>query len=459
MFTRSKQKTNPQSEAALAQAFFSVVNRTQATIQFRTDGTIITANENFLKALKYSLDEVVGKHHSMFLDADYVKSDSYRQFWKDLAAGKFFTDQFPRVAKDGSVVWIQATYAPYIEQDGSISRVIKIATDITERQNGIENLSQGINQLSLGNLSHRVPDCGVPDIRTLNDAFNTAVEKLSSAIAAVKDVSDTVANTADELGTASSSLSARTETQAATLEETAAAIDELTSTVKAAAAAAKDVERYSDGAKATAESGGKVVEDAVLAMANIEKSSKQISQIIVVIDDIAFQTNLLALNAGVEAARAGKAGLGFAVVAAEVRMLAQRSAEAAQNVKALIEDSTKHVSTGAKHVNHAGSELEKIVASVFKISGSIAEIARGAEEQSASLSEINAGVGNLDMVTQQNVAMVQQAIAASQVLKRDARELARQTAAFRTSPDERTPAADSNKDASAMNRQAARRSA
>ena len=433
MFRRSKSKTESQENANLAQAFLSVIDRTQATIQFTPDGTILTANENFLTALGYTLSEIVGKHHSMFVDPDYVKTEKYRSFWRDLAAGRFFTDQFPRIAKDGSVVWIQATYAPYVDADGKVSKVIKIATDITARQKGMESLAKGIDELSRGNLTHRVPGCEVPDIDTVNTAFNGAVERLCAAITTVKDVAHAVERTAGEVGQASGDLSKRTETQAATLEETAAAIEELTATVKAAAEGAREVESSANKAKVTAEHGGRVVGDAVSAMSNIEKSAKQISQIIGVIDDIAFQTNLLALNAGVEAARAGEAGRGFAVVASEVRVLAQRSAEAASEIKTLITESSQHVSKGVGLVGQAGEELKQIIAGVGDIYAHITEIARGASEQAVTLTEINTGVSHLDSVTQQNAAMVEESTAASQVLANDARDLTRQVATFETS--------------------------
>lgn len=225
MFRKSKRKAASQDDPALAQAFLSVIDRTQATIQFRPDGTILTANENFLNVMGYSLPDIAGKHHSIFVDREFAGSEAYRAFWADLAQGRSFTDQFPRVAKGGAVVWIQATYAPLVEADGTVSKVIKIATDITARQNGIESISNALTQLSEGNLLHRVPRCDVPDIDILGDAFNMSVDRLSAAISAVKHVSLSVERAAQEIGQASSDLSQRTETQAATLEETAAAIE------------------------------------------------------------------------------------------------------------------------------------------------------------------------------------------------------------------------------------------
>ncbi|RBO51566.1 chemotaxis protein [Rhodovulum sp. BSW8] len=435
MFGRSKRNSAAKDEADLAKAFFAVIDRTQATIQFRPDGTIITANANFLNALGYTEAEIAGRHHSMFVDPDHVKTPAYKAFWDGLGNGQSFTDQFPRVRKNGSIIWIQATYAPCLDENGHTTRVIKIATDITERHDGIDEIAKGLERLQSGDLSHRVPGSSLPDIAALADAYNSAVGQLSTTIATVKDVSSIVERTAQEVGQASSDLSRRTETQAATLEETAAAIDELTATVRSAASAIKDVEQSADRAMATAESGGRVVSDAVEAMARIDGSSKKISQILTVMKDIAFQTNLLALNAGVEAARAGEAGRGFAVVASEVRALAQRSGEASGEISVLVRESTENVKLGVGLVNNAGSELTRIIDAMSGMREHISQIATGASEQAITLNEINTGVGQLDTVTQQNAAMVEQATAASQGLASEARELAAQVSIFRTAND------------------------
>lgn len=432
MFGKRKQDTKARGAVEFAQGLVSVIDRTQAVIEFTPDGTILRANENFLNVLGYSLDEIAGQHHAMFVTPNYAQSEEYRAFWTALAEGEFFTDQFPRVAKTGEIVWISATYAPVINSDGTVGKVIKVATDVTARRRGIERIAEALNALSEGNLEHQVAPCGVADIDRLGDAFNAATSRLSSAIISAKEVAGTVERTASEVGEASIEMSNRTENQAATLEETAAAIKDLTATAESAAEGAKEVERSASSARVTAEHGGKVVENAVNAMANIEKSSNQISQIIGVIDDIAFQTNLLALNAGVEAARAGDAGRGFAVVASEIRLLAQRSAEAADEIKTLITDSSQHVSSGVDLVHQAGVELKKIVSGVAGIYAHINKITDGASEQAVSLSEINSAVGQLDTVTQQNAAMVEQSTAVSKVLASDARELSVQMSMFRT---------------------------
>ena len=246
----------------------------------------------------------------------------------------------------------------------------------------------------------------------------------------VVESTTSISNGASEISQASEDLSRRTESQAATLEQTAAAIVELTASVKTSADGARNVENTVQKAREEAETSGEVVQNAVSAMGGIEESSNKISQIISVIDDIAFQTNLLALNAGVEAARAGDAGRGFAVVASEVRALAQRSSEAAMEIKALISESTSQVEQGVDLVGRAGEALHSIVGRVSHISQLISEMAEGAAEQSTGLSEVNIGMSQLDQVTQQNAAMVEEATAAGHTLNSDAVTLSELVARF-----------------------------
>ena len=269
----------------------------------------------------------------------------------------------------------------------------------------------------------------------LRENYNRTINTLVGIIDSVIGNSEKIRGSSEEINQSSNDLSQRTESQAATLEQTAAALDELTASVKSAASGAKEVEGIVDSASSTAEKSGIVVREAVDAMSLIEKSSVQISQIISVIDDISFQTNLLALNAGVEAARAGEAGRGFAVVASEVRALAQRSSDAAQEIKTLISDSSQQVNHGVELVGRTGEELRKIIDSVGTISSHVIGIASGAEEQSVALAEINSGVLQLDQVTQHNAAMVEESTAASQLLRNDATELARQVSVFKTGND------------------------
>ncbi|MFY1713652.1 methyl-accepting chemotaxis protein [Tritonibacter mobilis] len=296
----------------------------------------------------------------------------------------------------------------------------------------VHHISEGLVQLANGNLAHRITNPFDDEHEKLRTDFNTALTELSGVVRQVADTAGGIRSGSDEISQASDDLSSRTEAQAATLEQTVAALDELTASVKSAAAGAKNVEDIVKQAQGEAQKSDIVVRNAVDAMTKIEQSSEKIAQIISVIDDISFQTNLLALNAGVEAARAGEAGRGFAVVASEVRGLAQRSSQAALEIKNLISESTQHVGDGVNLVGEAGTSLKSIVERVSHISSLVSEIAEGAAEQSAGLSEINDGVTQLDQVTQQNAAMVEEATAASHLLKSDAGKLADLVAQFQT---------------------------
>ncbi|WP_323784058.1 methyl-accepting chemotaxis protein [Leisingera sp.] len=300
-----------------------------------------------------------------------------------------------------------------------------------KRSNVVSVLSSKLSALSQGDLTAQITGSFPEDYEQLRQDFNTTAQNLSATVEQVIAAASSIRSGAAEISQASDDLSHRTESQAATLEETAAALDELTASVKSAAEGARSVEATMEDAKGEARTSGEVVQSAVAAMTEIEESSAQISQIISVIDDIAFQTNLLALNAGVEAARAGEAGRGFAVVASEVRALAQRSSDAAMEIKTLIGNSSGQVARGVDLVGKAGEALQSIVSQVSHISQLVSGIAEGAAEQSTGLHEINTGVTQLDQVTQQNAAMVEQATAAGHLLKTDATKLSDLVAHFK----------------------------
>ncbi|KIC20231.1 methyl-accepting chemotaxis protein [Leisingera sp. ANG-Vp] len=442
MFFKTK-KAKPAAQDDGAKLMASVVDRTQAVVQFKPDGTILAANGNFLAVMGYRLEEVVDRNYAMFAGSEVAASAEYKAFWQDLANGEVVRGQFPRRAKDGATVWLQVAYAPVKGADGAIDRVVAVATDVTVRRQGLQEIAKGLDAMSQGDLGARVKLSDQPDIGALGEAFNRSAEQLETAMGSVTQVSGAVQRTAGEISKSAGDLSQRTESQAATLEQTAAAIEELTETVQSSAEGAQKVEGIVIEAKATAEHSGKVVKDAVEAMSQIETSSEEIAKIIGMIDDIAFQTNLLALNAGVEAARAGEAGRGFAVVASEVRALAQRSAGAAGEIKQLIGESKQQVASGVDLVGKTGEELQQIIESVGTISTHISRIAAGAKEQATSLGEINMGVSQLDQVTQQNAAMVEETSAASRLLSADAGQLTQEVAKFKTgTPLASAPAAE-----------------
>ncbi len=297
----------------------------------------------------------------------------------------------------------------------------------------VESLAEALAHLAKGDLVSRLDDDVKPEFQKLKDDFNSAVSTLEQAMNRISGVTGNIRAGSDEIGVASDDMSRRTEQQAASLEQTAAALDQITSTVRRSAADAKQASEVVAGAKTEAERSGIVVDQAVAAMGEIEGSSREIGNIIGVIDEIAFQTNLLALNAGVEAARAGDAGRGFAVVAQEVRALAQRSADAAKEIKTLISSSTQQVSQGVNLVGQTGDALRGIVAKVAEIDTLIVQISASAQEQATGLHEVNTAVNQMDQVTQQNAAMVEQTTAATHSLKDQTAELVNLISVFRVS--------------------------
>ncbi|CDO37577.1 MULTISPECIES: methyl-accepting chemotaxis protein [Novosphingobium] len=300
----------------------------------------------------------------------------------------------------------------------------------------IDALSGGLKKLSSNQLDCEIRDPFPGAYDDLRRDFNAAVRSLADTIRSVRTAAASVRTGATEIRSASDDFAARNERQAASLAETASSMNDVTTNVKRTADKATDVQQAVSGAHREATEGGEVVRKAIVAMGEIEKSAQEIGQIINVIDGIAFQTNLLALNAGVEAARAGDAGKGFAVVANEVRALAQRSAEAAKNIKELITVSSKQVGDGVVLVGDTGSLLEKIVASVGDIDELMSEIASNATQQASNLQQINDAVSEMDRLTQQNAAMVEQSTAASRSLADEANEMTSLVSSFVTGEED-----------------------
>jgi methyl-accepting chemotaxis protein len=459
------------------EAVNAAIGKSQAVIEFNLDGTVITANDNFLNALGYSLAEVKGQHHRMFVEPEYRDGDEYRRFWERLRSGQYDAGQYKRIGKGGREVWIQASYNPLVGADGMPYKVIKFATDTTaqvksalaldeavkETQQVLRAVLGGANDQRIstagksgqlkaladavnslidsvlssvgetqkvvqsaidGDLTRRISLAGkTGHFHALSMSVNSLIENIMGVVRDVKFAAGEVFGSSDEISRGNSNLSQRTEQQAAALEETASSMEEMTTTVKQNADNAAQANQLASAARSQAEKGGTVVSEAVLAMQSINVASKKIADIIGVIDEIAFQTNLLALNAAVEAARAGDQGRGFAVVASEVRSLASRSAAAAKEIKTLIQDSVGRVEHGTKLVDDSGHTLTEIVASVKKVSDIVSEIAQASSEQATGIEQVNKAVTAMDEGTQQNAALVEQASAAAESLLDQARQL------------------------------------
>jgi len=412
--------TQAKMQATEDAAKLDAISRSQAVIEFTPTGEILHANENFCAALGYDLSEIRGKHHRMFCDQNYVQTPAYAEFWKSLAEGRFISNEFVRYGKGGREIWIQAAYNPIRDINGRVYKVVKFATDVTERMSAINALGGALKALADGDLTQNLSTAFVPSMEMVRTDFNEAVAGLHEAMRTVETNANAIASGAQEIRSAADDLAKRTEQQAASVEETAAALDEITTTVGDSSRRADEAGTLVSKTRTGAEKSGEVVKKAIDAMGQIEQSSREISNIIGVIDDIAFQTNLLALNAGVEAARAGEAGKGFAVVAQEVRELAQRSASAAKDIKALITTSGEQVKSGVSLVDETGRALQEILSQVQEVHTNVAAIVEASREQSTGLREINQSVNAMDQATQQNAAMVEESTAASHAMAREA---------------------------------------
>ncbi len=407
-----------------AEGKLTALNRAQAIIEFTPTGEIVHANQNFLDAMGYSLPEIVGRHHSLFCDSNYASSSDYRNFWRGLGEGRFVSDQFTRFGKGGKKIHIQASYNPIMDADGKVLKVVKFASDVTERVRVIEELGAGLGRLADSNIRMTLDHPFSPEFEPLRRDFNVSIGAFQQTLSAVLDRTHDLARNGTAMRHSAEELSDRTNQQVTALEQTASALSEATRKLRAATERTRETRKIATEAQAAATSSVAVVRDTVSAMERIEGASNEIGKIIGVIDEIAFQTNLLALNAGVEAARAGEAGKGFAVVAQEVRELAQRSANAAKEIKALVNTSATEVQEGVRLVGETGRALQEIEKFVSAIDQNVDKIATSSGEEATALEAINGAVGDADRMTKANAAMVGESTEISRAVSDGATALA-----------------------------------
>ena len=422
------------TEQKVKNAYFegqlAAIGKSQAVIEFDMDGIIQHANENFLTTVGYTLDEIKGKHHSMFVDPAHRASPEYAAFWDALRSGTFSSGEYRRLGKNGKKIFIQATYNPILDHNGKPFRVVKFATDITGRTQAVDEIKHVMTKLTEGDLTVNIEHALDGDFAVLGEAINRFINEMRSTITSINEAVETINVASGEIATGNADLSSRTEQQASSLEETASSMEELTGTVKLNAENAEQANGLAAQASKIATEGGQVIGEVVKTMTQINDSAQEISDIIGVIDGIAFQTNILALNAAVEAARAGEQGRGFAVVASEVRNLAQRSAEAAKDIKELISDSVNKIASGNELVVKSGDTMAEVVTSIKRVNDIMSEIAAASAEQAAGIEEVSKAVIQMDEMTQQNAALVEEAAAAADSLKQQSFQLNERVSVF-----------------------------
>ena len=421
----SKEEKVHMARAADAAGQLAAISKSTAIIEFNMAGEVVAANENFCSALGYHLDEIKGRHHRMFVEPNYASSLEYREFWERLRRGEYQAAEYMRLGRGGREVWIQASYNPIFDLSGKPYKVVKYATDITGRKAAVNMLGAGLAKLAEGDLAARIDTRFIGELEEVRTAFNETVSKFSQILGQLRETSRALKIATSEILSGANDLAERTTKQAAAIEETSTAMEQLSTTVVENAKRADLARGKAKDVSFAAEQGGKVMLEANAAMERITTSSAEISNIIGMIDDIAFQTNLLALNASVEAARAGDAGKGFAVVAVEVRRLAQSAAGASKEVKALIEKSSMEVKGGSKLVSDAAGRLAAMLDGVRENTDLINGIAVASQQQSSAIAEVSTAIRQMDEMTQHNATLVEETNAAIEQTEAQANELDR----------------------------------
>lgn len=397
----------------------NAVNRSMAIVEFDLQGNILDANDNFLKTVGYGLHEIVGKHHRIFMPQNQINTAEYAQFWRQLSEGKFNAGTFERRNKAGNPLWLEASYNPVFDEKGRVTKIVKFATDISRSKSLTElkafttEVSQSLTALSTGNLAqakavHAIKGGMFEGLsEQIAKALSDLVSTLNRMCISVHGTASEVDCMSHEVANASNDMLSRISELTSYIEETSAAMTQINAVVANNDGNAQEAAKLVSQVQHNASSGAHVIEETIKAMHLIHESSHKIKDIVTLIDGIAFQTNLLALNAAVEAARAGEHGRGFAVVASEVRALAGKSAEAAKDIKSLIEVSVDRIDSGTQLADKSGEVLGGVVSSIGQVTSLITGISQASKEQSLALNQVSQAINDIDRISQENATLAQ----------------------------------------------------